>query len=371
MIERARRACNRRALTRACADAFFLAADHVPIAALALRLGLSDDRLQPARRSDAPGVLAAARGHGGAAGEAAMAAWFRSHQSAFQVAHGPAGDVEGFLLVVEVDGPVAWSPPEDARLMEQITGWMTRRGLPRPGRVALLANAWVSADGSQRPSALALEALVFLFSVAIWEPDRFDALIVLAGEGGRWLVDNAIYVSDALKLDHAPPLYAVAWDFRSLPADEMMEVMVSGVSAPWLTASLSGVGDRGLDRAAFGEAVRDALRHLHDPAALLNNPLLHHPLVSARVSSGAAGGERVAALRALLRAGAEPLRAEPRTQKLYRALLRGYLDPAPTQEIAAERLGVPYSSFRRHLRQGVERVAASLWAHQQGVPLEQ
>ncbi|GAA3220480.1 hypothetical protein [Nonomuraea helvata] len=33
----------------------------------------------------------------------------------------------------------------------------------------------------------------------------------------------------------------------------------------------------------------------------------------------------------------------------------------PTQEAAAERLGLPYSTYRRHLVSGIERVCEDLW----------
>ncbi|MEO3876306.1 hypothetical protein ABGB18_46720 [Nonomuraea sp. B12E4] len=36
----------------------------------------------------------------------------------------------------------------------------------------------------------------------------------------------------------------------------------------------------------------------------------------------------------------------------------------PTQELAAERLGLPFTTYRRHLTAGIERVCADLW-HQE------
>ena len=50
------------------------------------------------------------------------------------------------------------------------------------------------------------------------------------------------------------------------------------------------------------------------------------------------------------------MRADPRGEKLARALDRTYLRPAPTQEAAAELLGLPFSTYRGHLTRGVERV---------------
>jgi hypothetical protein len=57
----------------------------------------------------------------------------------------------------------------------------------------------------------------------------------------------------------------------------------------------------------------------------------------------------------------DTLRQHPRDDKLLRAVERTYVDPAPTQEAAAARLGLPFSTYRRHLTQGIERVVAWLW----------
>jgi len=67
-------------------------------------------------------------------------------------------------------------------------------------------------------------------------------------------------------------------------------------------------------------------------------------------------------LRDVLKATVESLENHPRDRKLFRALDRTYLHPAPTQELAAELLGVPFSTYRRHLAQGLNRVVVALWA---------
>jgi hypothetical protein len=63
----------------------------------------------------------------------------------------------------------------------------------------------------------------------------------------------------------------------------------------------------------------------------------------------------------LLRQAVEALRGTPRDEKLYRALQRTYLQPAATQELAAEALGLPFSTYRYHLARGIDRVTQSLW----------
>ena len=61
------------------------------------------------------------------------------------------------------------------------------------------------------------------------------------------------------------------------------------------------------------------------------------------------------------RAAVETLREHPRDDKLWRAVERTYVRPAATQERAAAALGLPFSTYRRHLTQGVDRVVAWLW----------
>jgi hypothetical protein len=66
-------------------------------------------------------------------------------------------------------------------------------------------------------------------------------------------------------------------------------------------------------------------------------------------------------LRRLLEAAVETLRSHPRDEKLYRAVWHTYFEPAESQELAAERLGLPFSTFRYRLKGGVERVIELLW----------
>jgi hypothetical protein len=107
----------------------------------------------------------------------------------------------------------------------------------------------------------------------------------------------------------------------------------------------------------FADAVREALRGVARPGGLDGNPLLHSSVVVDR----AAGRPAEETLAELLQQAADELSTHPRDNKLRRALELTYLRPAPTQEAAAERLGLPFSTFRRHLTAGVEHVTAWLW----------
>jgi hypothetical protein len=112
-----------------------------------------------------------------------------------------------------------------------------------------------------------------------------------------------------------------------------------------------------LSKREFEMSVRQALRDYTRPNALAANPLLRSRLA---VESGGRGGGP-AALQSILRQALETLESHPRDQKFHRALTYTYFQPAATQESAAERLGVPFSTYRYHLARGVERIVERLW----------
>jgi hypothetical protein len=110
-----------------------------------------------------------------------------------------------------------------------------------------------------------------------------------------------------------------------------------------------------LSRADFDTAVRDALRSWNRPYDLAASPLLPTRVVAE------AGAEPVDALRRVLRETIDKLAADPREAKLYRAITMTFMQNTPTQQAAADRLGLPFSTYRRHLTRGLERVCDLLW----------
>jgi hypothetical protein len=68
-----------------------------------------------------------------------------------------------------------------------------------------------------------------------------------------------------------------------------------------------------------------------------------------------------ARLQALLREAAATLKATSRDTKFHRAIWHTYFEPAPTQEGAAELLGLPFNTYRYHLAKAIERITDWLW----------
>lgn len=110
-----------------------------------------------------------------------------------------------------------------------------------------------------------------------------------------------------------------------------------------------------LSEPEFATYVRQALRDYTRPAALATNPLVRSRLVA----DSAGNGGDAARPQAVLRGALETLKPSPKDEKFYRALLYTFFQPAATQEGAAERLGLPFSTYRYHRpRHGTDRRVA-------------
>jgi len=108
----------------------------------------------------------------------------------------------------------------------------------------------------------------------------------------------------------------------------------------------------------FAVAVRSAFKAATRPAELASNPLLRSRILPRPATVGE--------LRDLLGREVEELAADPRRARLARVLTVTYLTPAATQEAAAARLSLPFSTYRRHLATALTIVTDRLWEREVG-----
>jgi len=107
----------------------------------------------------------------------------------------------------------------------------------------------------------------------------------------------------------------------------------------------------------FVRAVKAALRDLQRLDQLARNPLAR-----CAISSGSASrSNQLHELELTLTALVFELARSSRTEAQHRALRFTYLEPAPTQLLAAERAQLSFGSYRRHLTAGVNEVSRRLW----------
>ncbi len=151
-----------------------------------------------------------------------------------------------------------------------------------------------------------------------------------------------------------------AHDFRQVPVDSWLELVTErALSRDFTLEPPSSPPELlVLSQTEFAQAVKQALHDVRHPALLARNPLVRTRLVHDHESDALSAA---AALEALIRDAVDALAEHPRDDKLVRAVDRTYLRPAATQESAAALLGLPFSTYRRHLTQGTAGIVAWLW----------
>ena len=348
-----------RAQQRALADLMYLHRGNPAAAALWDWGSLGSAYADAARPEDEDGVAALVERHEGPESAALARHWLRRRPTDFAIVRGadpePLGMVALLMLQETTEADRAVDPL--AR-----TAWAHAHAHtpPRPGDEVMLGRFLVDRDAYQAPSpTLNLTTMVSTREwlrrprlswgyIACADADAFGPLMAYVGfaraedadaeVGGRRI---AVFARDWRR--EGPFAWLERMGERELGGD--------GPPGPPATAP-----ELALSRPAFAGAVRDAMRDLRRPAALARNPL-----VRTRVAGAPPGADPSECLRALLEEAVAAATADPRDAKLARALDRTYLRPAPTQEAAAELLGLPFSTYRGHLTRGLDRVTDLLW----------
>ena len=319
---------------------------------------------EPADDGDGGRILELVREAEGDASAAIAERWLDRQAEGFYVVRDGDDEIRGFVGLLDLTA----AGEEDRRADPGAhAAWehAHRRAPPRPGEVITQTRFVVDRDGYQGPSPtlnvtpvatllryLETPRLAWDF-LALYEPEPWDEYFALAdlprAPGADFVVGERRY-----------GLYC--HDFRRVPVDALMELWIERALARGVARSSEPVQEPlVLSQADFTDAVRHGLRDLLRPDLLARNPLLRTRLAHDFANTKPPDAE---VLERLLLAAVDVLRRHPRDDKLLRAVERTYVRPAPNQEAAAELLGLPFSTYRRHLSQGVQRVVAFLWDHE-------
>ena len=316
---------------------------------------------EPAQPADQQPIMDLVLAWEGEESAAITARWWERQPKGFFVVRGQNGLVGGFVTVLDLTRASAEDLAADPGA-RAAWGYAERHGAPRPAETVTQSRFIVGREAYQGPSptlnAVAILAMQRYLAtpnlawdfLTLVEPERWDAYFAAAdqprAEGADFSVGG-----------HRYGLFA--HDFRQVPIEALLERITERALAQDITPSPATEPPLlVLSQTEFDDSVRQALRDLRRPDLLARNPLLRTRLVHDRVGNDEPSA---AALVTLMRAAVETLREHPRDDKLWRAVERTYVRPAATQERAAAALGLPFSTYRRHLTQGVDRVVGWLW----------
>lgn len=316
------------------------------------------------RRDDRAPLLAMARAHEGEASAAIVAHWLARQPEAFVVVREHDERPRGFMIRLALDRATEADLAVDpgARAMWRCVHEIAP---PRPGERVFAARTLIDRDLYQAPSPT-LNVVTVVDTYEWIAGTRPSWELIGAWADARAAAPLMSYIDfhrlPAGDYEVGGRRYATfGHDWRRVDADAWLALVGARELADGFDPVAAAAARRPQIALAHGEfvaAVHALLRDLHRDEALATSPLLR-----SRVAREAAGGSEPtpAVLRELVERAVATLRIDPRDARSERAVTRTYLRPAGTQERAAEALGMPFSTYRRHLRRGVERVADWLW----------
>jgi hypothetical protein len=324
---------------------------------------------EPASPPDHVEILEMVQRHEGDASARIARHWLDRQPEAFLIFRDVAGPVVGFMAQLTLHdattNDVAADPAVPAAL-----AFVQRHGPVRPGEEVVHLRFWMHRDAYQGVSP-AINLTAINGSIHWTSRPRLAWNFVTVADPGFhephftgihvWRSPDADFEVDGRRYD------VFAHDWRIEPATAWMtlkhelasdtsvrpEHPVTPPPSPLLV----------LSQQEFGEAVRQSLRDYARLDRLATNPLVRSRLV---VEAAEEDEPPATTLRALLHAAIETLTTNPKDAKLHRALWHTYVAPTPTQEQAAELLGLPFNTYRYHLTGGIARITAWLWERELG-----
>lgn len=318
-----------------------------------------------ARASDVATLLGLVEKHEGSESAQIAAHWFKRQLQKVVVIRDNTGHLNGFLAPIELRD----ATPEDLQIdpgAQAAAEYLHRHAPLRADESALLYRFWMADDTYQAVSPT--QSLIFVKIVQQYLTSAGLAFTFLTcADPDFWApiftYGDAIHIEEA-DFEVAGRHYGTyGHDWRVVPPIAWLERMAEQETAsPFENAAPPAPIEQMvvLSEPEFVAAVQSALRHFLRPAELRNNPLLRSRLVME--ANGASGNEKkVEALQQIVRSACEELQQSPRTTKFYWPLYHTYLHPSASQEQAAELLDLPFSTFRRHLKEGISRVLETLW----------
>ncbi len=338
LIGRARSAAGD-AVPPAVADVLFAQRSDRTVLPGSADLGAAGLRERPYRPEDRAELVELARRVQGAGTARLVEFWLDRQPAGFQVLRRRNDSrIVAFVGQWDLVRPTAEELREDP-VVAAAWNHVRRHGEPRSGELLNLVRFLVDDACPARPSDVTalLQARV---ATPLIRDDRIAWSVVVCPDADHWPARLA----------------------RTHTGAGPRPVVVGERPYPIVAARRGGHGDTAQarvatwERADFEQEVRQTLRSWRRPDQFADSGLLR-----SRMVAEAGHDDAVTGLRQLLTAALDTLAGDPRQAKYHRVVVTTYLNGAPTQEAAAERLDLPFSTYRRHLNRGLDELCTLLW----------
>jgi hypothetical protein len=328
---------------------------------------LYSERMQP---GDIPYLRAMVERYEGSEAARIADLWFKVQPENVVVFHDESKEPAGFVLTLALEKVTPSQRTADPAI-GTMWNYLARHCPLRHGETASHFRFWMARDTYQAPSPI--QSMAFLHMVRHY----------LTQSG---LVFTHVPCADATfwspvfqyaELSHLPELDfrvgghqygGFSQDWRQTPPLQWLTKLADKETTTGIYFTNESEKPERLivlSEQEFHAAVHSALRHYTEPEELANNPLLRSRLITLFLKENngksTSGDVRINLLRTTLYDAASSLQNRPRRNRCYRPLMMTYLRPVGSQERAAEMLNLPYSTFRRHLAEGITEVTRLLW----------
>ncbi|MCO5974905.1 ATP-binding protein [Actinoallomurus soli] len=292
--------------------------------------------------------------------QAALAAYWMTRQpAAFWVFRSLSGEPRGYAACLELTGAELDEDPGAAAMWR----YAHDNGAPRPGEQVRAWRFFLDRDHGQFSSpSVTLFAACQTLDILIRGDNSAWTLVGAYADAARWchtLANLGFQPASGAEYavgDRRFPVFAHDW--RRVDVTEWLRFVRARQTGAPVQLTEPGKGKAVLSEPEFARAVRDALRDLHAPERIRDNPLLR-----SRVVRQHERGDRpsVDTLRDLFATGAGVLRPD-----LGALVDRTFLHPATTQERIAQQLHLSFNTYRRHRDRAVAHLTEWLWAREVG-----
>ncbi|HEX6033852.1 MAG TPA: hypothetical protein VFY83_05425 [Anaerolineales bacterium] len=295
--------------------------------------------------------------------------WLERQPQGVTVWRAADGHLAGFLIVVALHQTEEADRTTDPAI-RAAWDYLNKHAPLRSGETALHFRFWIAEETYQSVSSV--QSLIFLAVVKHYlTTPRLAFTFFPCANPDFWApmlgYANLVRLPQADFSVGGRPFGVYGHDWRAEPPARWLSILADkevGIPVENKPAPIEPVIV--LSAAEFSGAIRQSLQDFTRPNLLTSNPLLRSRLVTERVDPDPKPADRLEVLRALLLETASKLQSNPRDEKLYRALDHTYFHPVPTQEAAAEQLDLPFSTYRRHLTAGIQRLTDMLWQQEIG-----
>lgn len=355
-----------------------------------------------AARSDHARIVQLIQNVEGPASARVAARWLALHPEGARVVRGTDGGVAAFLFILRlrmqagelfVDSVDQQAPVREVN--DEITTALCAfvlgdnpegRPLLRDGEKMTITRYGVDAKTHQRPSpgvaALTVELvrdfvttpnLKLTFNVMAnpdeWEPIARQLNFFQRLQPFQFAVGGLTFGVFMQDWRHESPQHwiaRIAPDREWHPVSDKHPAIVAATPEAQPLSRLTSKLTTDASSTAWLRHTRHALKHLHAPDVLMKNPLIELTIVRNMTSDTTHNTANMnvfgpaLALQRLVMDTVQSFAAQPDRAKLYKALHYTFIEPQGTQEQVAEFLNIPFSTYRGHLRAGIDTLAVVL-----------